>query len=366
MAMARYHSEVSLVLFTNRENDHSLRDDLSAFEQVEFNRLDFAAANRYVRIVREQVELPRRARQAAVDVLWSPGYTAPFRAHCPQVVTVLDMQYKRFPRDMTRPARLTSDILIRLGVRRCRVVLTLSEFAKREIVTFAGAPSDKVHVTRLAADGDFASRLSGYELRARLGPLLKEPGPYLLCVAHSYPHKNLHTLVDAFGRLQNEIPHRLALVGKARPGERQLAAAVSRLPDPRRLVRMPSVSKDDLNVLYQGADIFVFPSLYEGFGLPVLEAMMAGAPVIASRRASIPEVGGENIVYVEALTSQRLAEKVREVLAWNKAERAEWVNAARARAEQFSWQSTAAVTVAALRRALADKPGTAGPADCAQ
>ena len=247
-ALARRPERPHLVLFSNAENDALLRAEFPAAEVVETG---IAAANRFVRILAEQIQLPRLVRRARIDVLWSPGYTAPAFCYCPQVVSILDVQYKRFPQDVSWLAARTMDVLYPSSARRCAAVVAISEFAKAEIVQFLGVPADKVTVTRLAADPAFGEP-------AGPPPAALADIPYLLCVAHTYPHKNVALLVRAFNRIAAEIPHRLVLVGKARLGEPEVAAALEDSPSGR-VVRFPGLSWRELIALYQHADGFVFP-----------------------------------------------------------------------------------------------------------
>jgi glycosyltransferase involved in cell wall biosynthesis len=351
-ALAAHVPDVSLVLFTNRENEPVLRSDLSDFPQVEFVPLRFRAMNRYARIVREQTDLPWKATRSRVDLLWSPGYTAPLLAPCPQVLSILDMQYRRFPEDLTPLARGVTHVLVAAGARLARRVMTISEFSKQEILRFTRASADRITVTPLAADPSFGRRGSAETAAAARARLLGFTAPYALCVAHTYPHKNVHTLVDAFGRIADMHPHHLVLIGKPRLGETAFQEALSALPDASRVHRLPGVVREELIALYQGADVFVFPSLYEGFGLPVVEAMLAGAPVVTTRSGSIPEVAGPYAVYADGASSSDLAEKMRHVLGWSAGERSQRQSAARAWAERFSWQRTAEGTAACFRQAV--------------
>jgi alpha-1,3-rhamnosyl/mannosyltransferase len=141
------------------------------------------------------------------------------------------------------------------------------------------------------------------------------------------------------------------LVGKPRLGEAAVRSALEALPDDSRVVRLNGVSRRELAALYQGADLFVFPSLYEGFGLPVLEAMLARTPVVTTRRASIPEIGGEDVVYSATPDEAGLAAAMETVLTWPPARRAARVEAAHRRARTFEWNRTAAVTLECLRQA---------------
>lgn len=353
-AIAKSRPDISLVLFTNLENDVSLWDEFSGFEQVKFSLLKFRARNRCMRIIREQIELPRKARQAGVDLLWSPGYTAPFFAPCPQVVSILDMQYKSHPEDLSFLARLTTDIIIRMAVKRAEKILAISEFTKQEIVKHTAADPEKVMVTPLGVDPAFANGLGSAESKSRTEHILGGDCPYILSVANSYPHKNLHGLVEAFALLMDKIPHKLVLVGGARLGEGKLQRALEKVPDDR-VIRLEGLARSDLISLYQNADIFVFPSLYEGFGLPVLEAMMAGVPVITTRRGSLSEVGDDHIYSIDGLNAGEIAAATDDILDWESGMLSSFTASAKSYAEQFNWHETGKKTIRAVESIFLNK-----------
>jgi glycosyltransferase involved in cell wall biosynthesis len=206
-------------------------------------------------------------------------------------------------------------------------------------------------VTYLAAHPAFADTDGGTEARTPVEQMLAAKGPYLLCVANTYPHKNVHTLARAYMSLYERIPHRLVIVGNPGIGEGLVQEALASLRDPGRVVRLRGLASGNLAALYQNADLFVFPSLHEGFGLPVLEAMMAGLPVVTSRKGAIPEVGGDCVRYADPGDAEDLARAVREMLELSGEQRRAWVARARQRAAQFSWEQTADATVACLRDA---------------
>jgi len=329
-ALARRKDAPQLVLFANRENAGRLRAE---FPQAEIVESGVAATSRFARILAEQIRLPRLVKRAQVDVLWSPGYTAPAVCACPQVVSILDMQYRRFPQDVSWLAARTMDVLYPMAAGRSAAVVAISEFSKSEVVRFLGISPAKISVALLAADPKFS---------VPAGPPPEEAGgaPYLLCVAHTYPHKNVALLVRAFNRIAADIPHRLVLVGKARFGEPEVLAALKDSP-PGRVIRFPDLPRRELIALYQGADWFVFPSLYEGFGLPVLEAMVAGVPVLTAREASIPEIGGEAVRYADGRDEAAFAAALRGAVGLPREERAQLAEKARQRAEGFTWEASA-------------------------
>ncbi len=351
IAMAAHYPAVEFVLFTNMENDPVLREDMLRFNNVHFERLNFHAIHRPTRIIKEQTELPFRVKKAHLDVLWSPGYTSVIFCPCPQVVSILDMQYKSHSDDLSWSEWLATDILVKLASKRCTKVIAISAFSRSEVIKYTGASPDKVTATLLAVDGHFGVRADESAMRQILKRLVPLDGPYILTVANSYPHKNLHALVDSFGRIMNKIPHKLVMVGKPRRGEETLQGAVNSISDKGRLIRLSGVSRGELIALYQAADLFVFPSFYEGFGLPVLEGMLAGVPVITTKYGSLPEVGGSSAVYFDPCAVHDLDNKLLEVLSWDKHKRAVWCEAAVTWAGKFTWEMTAAGTMRVLQEA---------------
>jgi glycosyltransferase involved in cell wall biosynthesis len=153
-------------------------------------------------------------------------------------------------------------------------------------------------------------------------------------------------------QLQNEIPHDLVLVGQPRLGEPAVQQALRQIKDPSRVHRLFHVSREALIDLYQDADLFVFPSLYEGFGLPVLEAMMSGVPVLTTRMGSIPEVGGDCVQYFDGHNTRDLSQRIKSILAWDEKDRHTVIRKAQAYAKGFSWRLCAEATLNCLRKAL--------------
>jgi len=338
------------VLFANRENDVELCRLIAGADSARVQTVRIRAASRPVRLLAEVFQLPALARRAHLDVLWSPGYTGLPWAPCPQVISILDLQYRQFPQDFSPAARLALQTLVPWTARRAAGILTLSEFARRQILDALRLSPAHVAVTPLAADPSFGVLVPPDERRRRLSGLLPDGPPYVLCVANTYPHKNVPALLDAFARLRERIPHRLVLVGIAGRDEPQVCERMRRMPGRERVLRLHHLSHGQMVALYQGAAAFVFPSLYEGFGLPVLEALQAGTPLVASDAGPIPEVAGTATPCVPG-TAEALADALARVLALTPEDRQKRVAEGRRHAARFTWERTAATTLRALETA---------------
>jgi glycosyltransferase involved in cell wall biosynthesis len=318
-----------LVVFTNRENHETFQD----YERV---AMDVAAVSRPRRILAEQLSLPRATARAAVDVLYSPGYTAPRRVSCPQVVTIYDTQFLDFPEDLTWTYRQAHRLVVGMSARAADVVTTLSEYGKSRVVANLGVPSRKVLVT--------GSGLSGHFAVPHDSPVAP---PFLLYVANTYPHKNAVRLVKAFATIASLIPHALVIVGQPRGGEP---------PAHPRVQRLHRVSFPDLVGLMQAAELMVFPSLYEGFGRPVVEAQEAGTRVIASQSACIPEIAGEGATYFNAESEEAIGKAILDALREPPEQREQHVAAGRRNSVRFSWEDTARKTLEAFQVAASSRP----------
>jgi alpha-1,3-rhamnosyl/mannosyltransferase len=241
-----------------------------------------------------------------------------------------------------------------MSARRAKRIIAISEFSKSEVMKYTGQLASKIDVTPLAGDASCGEHLG----EERKGAVLRKYGiagaPYIFCVANTYPHKQVHMLVEAYGRIMDRIPHRLVILGRARLGEGLVENAMAKVSDRDRVSRLDYIDREDLPALYQAASLFVFPSVYEGFGLPVLEAMMAGVRVLTNRSASIPEVGGDTVAYSRP-DAESMAASILEALGEDQARRRTRLQQAAERAASlFSWTKCARATLKSFSDALAD------------
>jgi glycosyltransferase involved in cell wall biosynthesis len=279
----------------------------------------------------------------AADVLHAASGVAvpPAAPNQRLVVTIHDLAFLRFPALFPRRWRLVYRLGLRAAVRRADVILTPSRSTAEDLVSRTAVDPARIRVTPLAAtlgtaDGDPSATL------ARLGVR----DPYVLFVGTLEPRKNLVTLVRAYRRAAAAgIPHSLVLGGAAGWGAKALERELA-LEGPGTIVRTGWLPDADLDAVYRAASLFVYPSLYEGFGLPVLEAMARGVPTIASTTSSLPEVTGDAALGVDPRSPAGLARAIGE-LATDQALAARLADAGRRRAEGFSWDETARLTLRA-------------------
>ena len=290
------------------------------------------------------VGLPRAAARARVDVLHAPAYTAPFWASAPVVLTIHDVSYARHPewypyrRDVIRRA------FYRRSARGAAAIVTDSSFSAAEIGAAYGIPSGRIAVAPLGVDAVFSPAAAGESC-----DLPQEvTGPFVLHVGDLHERRNLATVVDAvlgarrhFG---NASAVSLVLAGIDQGVGDGLCAIAAEADEPDAVVRLGSVSESLLLTLYRCAAALVYPSLYEGFGLPALEAMACGTPVIASRAASIPEVVGDAGILLDPLDVNAWTEAIVSVLN-DDDRRAELRSRGLARASEFTWTRTARLTL---------------------
>lgn len=294
----------------------------------------------------QQWQIPALLRQHGARVYHSAYYVMPYAPGVPTTLTVYDTIALSQPAEHPPRQRALFWLAHALAARRAEHLFAISQATARDVQRWFGVPRDKITVTPLAADPHFApqpaERLA--DARARYGL----PARYVLYVGSNKPHKNLARLVRAFtlSRLSRE-GWTLVIAGHWDARYPQARALAEQLNAPVRFV--PNVPEADLPAVYSGAGVFVFPSLYEGFGLPVLEAMACGVPVTCAHSASLPEVAGEAARLFNPLDPADMAHALDLTLAEADTRRA----LSLARAATFRWEHTAELT-AAYWRALLD------------
>lgn len=309
-SVATRGTENRYTLLMNRKTPGSLSPDTS---NVSIRRL---STPRTAPFVWNQLYLPAQLSTGEFDLIHSPVSPPVFLTpRTPYVVTVHDLTFKFYPETMTRFARTYWSVCTRYGIGGADAIITVSESTKRDLVTEYDMPSERVTAVSLAIDEGLDRSVTDDECRDVLSQYAVEE-PYLLYVGTIEPRKNLERLVRAFDQVKSETgcDHRLVIVGKKGWLFDDVFAVVRDRGLEDSVVFTGFVPDENLPAFYDGADGFVFPSLYEGFGLPPLEAMAYGTPVVVSDSSSLPEVVGDAGLLVNPKAVDSIADGIAQLI----------------------------------------------------
>ena len=288
------------------------------------------------------------------DIFWSPHYNVPLAGvmASKKVVTIHDVYHLAFFKQLSLKQRIYAKMIMDNAVKKSDVIITVSDFSKSEIIKYTGCDSAKLNVIYNGVEE--YSKPAG---SAAVVTKYKLPQRYILFVGNVKPHKNLKTLIKSYlllGEVQ-QADFKVLIVGKKEgflTGDHELMNWVngdSRLKDS--IIFTGFVNDADLSTIYANAFLLVFPSAYEGFGLPPLEAMANGCPVIASDASSIPEVCGNAAIYFPAFDETQLSLKISELLT-NEFKRAEAIKRGYERVKLFRWENSAGKHIKLFERLL--------------
>jgi len=295
----------------------------------------------------------RGLRRNAISLYHEPNYV-PLSYDVPVVSTVHDLSWLRYPETHPRDRVRWLERSMPDALSRAAAVLVDSEFVRQEVLTTFGVDPARVHTVHLGVSNTFRPRNSA-ETRATLRALDLEHGRYVLTIGTVEPRKNLRHVLVAHARLPEALRARFPLVIGGAPGWRSspLEGELRRLAADGRIRFLGHVPGPSLPALYAGAAAFVFPSLYEGFGLPPLEAMASGVPVLVSDRASLPEIVGDAALMLDPERPDDTAVKLASILD-DSAAHAGLVRRGLERARAFSWKATARATLDVYRSVVGD------------
>jgi len=292
--------------------------------------------------VQEQLLLPFLVKKINPDIFHATSFVVPRIKVCKNIITIHDLIHMIFPDQYNLLHRLYYRFIVGPAVRAADQILTVSESSRKDIAKYFKVPLDKITATRLSAEENFKPQsqeaIRGIRDQYRIGER-----EFILYVGNRKPHKNLPTLISAFGLFKKKYKNEYFLALSGEPDEElSRLSKDSGIED--QIIFLGKVKEDDLPAVYSTAEAFVCPSLYEGFGLPVLEAMACGAPVITSNISSLPEVIGDAGIMVDPYSAEDLAEKMREISV-NTALAEEMREKGLQRAKLFTWEKCALQTL---------------------
>jgi glycosyltransferase involved in cell wall biosynthesis len=312
--------------------------------------------NPVLNVAWHQVALPLLCRSRGYDAVFLPAANRrlPFWVPCPSIGTVHDFSGIHVA-EKYDPARMFFiKSVTPFLTRRLSMVLTVSESSKRDIVEVCGIPEDRVKVTPNGVDLEVFRPQVREETVTRVQDRYGLRTPYILYVSRiEHPGKNHKRLIEAFNRLKSRTgcPHSLAFIGSPWSRAEEVFRAAEQSPFAGDITFVGFADGADLPALYGAADLFAFPSLYEGFGMPILEAMACGTPVVCSNLSSMPEVAGDAALLFDPYHEEDMCH-VMERMLQDAALRQQCVDRGLARCKEYSWARTAALTLDAIRHTV--------------
>ena len=308
------------------------KNELSASGILDNNNVECIEFNSPIYSISEQLLLPILIPKET-NLFWAPHYNYPVFYRGIVLVSIMDLGHialRQINHELTK--RLYAWFMFKQIKKRADATIYISEFSKNEFNKYIGKPKARQFVTLLGVGDEW----NNIPLKEQLYQT-----PFILYVGNVKPHKNLGALIDAFIYICNNIPHKLVIVGKKEgfiTGDYSLVEKVKGYSD--RIIFTGKVSDYDLKQYYKQADLFVFPSLYEGFGFPPLEAMAAGTPIVASNAASIPEICGNSVLYFNPMHIDDIVEKILQMIN-NSSIKNKYIKRGKTQVKYYTWQKTA-------------------------
>ncbi|MHB8792455.1 MAG: glycosyltransferase family 4 protein [Thermoleophilia bacterium] len=319
------------------------RRDLADRWSNKYDRVETALIRPSTPLIRIPFSLPYLAWRRRIDLL-HVQYVSPPLIQIPVVTTIHDISFEKYPDLFSAREVAQFRMTIPMSARRAAKVITISENSKKDLIEFYGLKEEDIVVTYLGVSSIFSPVAAGHE------EIMKKygiDGPYILTVGNLQPRKNLQRLVAAYVRLRNsrpDIKHKLVIVGKRAWRHDPIIESAKQSRWAKDILLTDYVPEDDLPVLYSGASVFVYPSIYEGFGLPPLEAMACGVPVITSDRSSLPEVVGDAAIKINPFDVEAIAASMASVIL-EPSVASKMRQDSVERASLFSWEKCARQTV---------------------
>jgi len=304
--------------------------------------------------IAEQTQLPKIIKKEKVDLMHFLNFNYPVRYRGKFIVTIHDLTLIKFPDTAKKTnvlKRSAFNFVMKKACQNATKVIAISKNTKRDIEDIFHIDANKIKVIYESADDKVFIDVKDSDIdKLKKQYNIDSPNcPLILYVGQYRPHKNLPGLVEAFDKIRNEMPCKLVLVGKPDLAHKRLQESIDKTGKKDDIVMPGFVGDNELACWYKLATVFAFPSLYEGFGLPGLEAMQAGTPVVAANNSVLPEIYEEAAIYFDPFETQDIADKIKSVLLNDKL-RSDLIQKGRQRVKQFSWEKMARETLDLYRQ----------------
>ena len=290
--------------------------------------------------IKEQLRFPyRELKKLKPDLLHVPHYNVPIFYRGDMIVTIHDLTHLVYSEFLSNKfAKYYAKLMMKIAIKKSKIILTVSENTKKDLIKFFKVDENKIKVVYLGVKDNLVNKP-----KESIDYLYKKFGiprnkKLLMYVGNLKPHKNLERLLEAFSKIENNNEYALILVGKAFENYNILGDKEKELGIEKNTIHTGIVTEDELVDLYNLVDLFVFPSLYEGFGLPVIEAMACGTKVVSSNTSSLTEVGGKVIPYFNPKDIDEMARVIKEEI--NRVDTKEDIEKRIAWAKRFDWKKT--------------------------
>lgn len=354
-------TRVYLLNMLNRFGQLAPNDDFLIYHRINFNpNLEPKNYPNYNIIKKDfpfywtQIRFSFELSKSKPDRLWMPIQALPFlkSKNIISAVTIHDLAFKFFPNFFPKKDLRRLNLFTDFAVKKADKIIAVSDSTKNDILkVYPNIKDEKIKVIYHGFDSDLFQREEvSEEEKNKIYTKYKILNTrYILYVGALQPRKNLKTLISAFENIKNEMPElKLVLAGEKAWMWKEIVKCVSRSAYREDIIITGTIGFDELNILYKNASIFVFPSLYEGFGIPILEAMAAKIPVICARNSSLTEVGGDAVEYFESLNVNELAEKIKKVLS-DEVVRRNMIEKGNKQMKKFSWDKCARETIEVIK-----------------
>lgn len=329
-ALAEIDHENQYFVFTNRETGADL---VPAAPNFIHSPQPINAVFRAGRLLWEQTRLPIAAHRLKLDRIFNAGFTAPLLGPCPAVTVFHDLQHKRHPEHFRWHELPFWDLFLYGAAKRSAMLVAVSEATKEDLIRYYKLPASKIRVAPHGVEREF------FEIENSPDP----NDPYLLCVSTLHPHKNLERLIHVFARFRKSRPEYRLVIAGLRGFH---AEALEKIAD--KHVRLTGwIPRAELYALFRGASAFIYPSTFEGFGMPVLEAMASGVPLASSSIEPLRSIVHSSAVLFEPDDDAGMLEAIKRITSDPSLR-----GTGRQRAAEFTWQAAARATLAAIIEAV--------------